>query len=112
MCRHRVVVAPTGYGEVGQRHGWALRTGAALVCQDLNHVEMMFPFRDRENVAFCQPDLTDLREVVQELLHDDGLRRRIAGEGRRSFAAWAVQWRAHLETGIAAHIRGSLAGAR
>jgi hypothetical protein len=30
-------------------------TGAALVCQDLGHVEMMFPFADRENVAFASP---------------------------------------------------------
>jgi hypothetical protein len=112
MCRHRVVVAPTGYGELGQRHGWALRTGSALVCQDLGHVEMMFPFRDRENVAFCRPDLADLREVVQELLRDEGLRRRIAVEGRRSFAAWASQWRSHLEAGIAAPIRESLTGVR
>jgi hypothetical protein len=112
MCRHRVVVAPTGYGELGQRHAWALRTGAALVCQDLNHVEMMFSFRDRENVAFCRPDLADLQTVVQELLHDEGLRVRLAREGRRSFAAWAGQWRSHLETGIAAPIRESLGGGR
>lgn len=112
MCRHRVVVAPTGYGELGQRHGWGLRTGAALVCQDLNHVELMFPFRDRENVAFCRPDLTDLEAVVQELLHDEGLRRRIAEEGRRSFAVWASEWRSQLEAGIAAPIRNSLNGGR
>ncbi len=112
MCRHRVVVAPTGYGELGQRHAWALRTGAALVCQELTHVEMMYSFRDRENVAFCRPDLADLQEVVRELLHDEALRGRIAREGRRSFAAWAGQWRSHLETGIAAPIRESLGGDR
>lgn len=103
-CRHRVVVAPTGYGELGQRHGWAMRAGAALVCQDLAHVETMFVFRPRENVVFCRHDLSDLRTLVQELLQDEALRRRIAREGRRSFAAWASQWRAHLETGIASHI--------
>src|SRR6202022_3392316 len=93
MCRHRVVVAPTGYGELGQRHAWALRTGAALVCQDLSHVEMMFPLRDCENVGFCRHDLSDLRNLVGGLLDDDVLRCRIAHEGRRSFAAWARQWR-------------------
>jgi hypothetical protein len=108
MCRHRVVVAPTGYGELGPRHAWALRTGAALVCQDLSHVEMMFPLRDRENVVFCRHDLADLRPVVRELLDDDSARRRIAREGRRSFAAWSKQWRSHLDVGIAAHIRAAL----
>jgi hypothetical protein len=108
MCRHRVVVAPTGYGELGQRHAWALRTGAALVCQDLSHVDMMFPLRHRENVVFCRHDLTDLRAVVQELLEDERLRRRIAREGRRSFAAWSSEWRDHLEAGVVAHIYEAL----
>jgi len=110
MCRHRVVVAPTGYGELGQRHSWALRAGAALVCQDLSHVEMMFSFRPDENVVFCRHDLADLRPRVQELLNDERTRSRIAVEGRRSFAAWAGQWRSHLETGVAAHIRRTLNG--
>jgi hypothetical protein len=51
-----LAVAPTGHGELTYRHGEALMRGAALVCQDLGHVEMMFLFRDRENVAFCRPD--------------------------------------------------------
>ena len=108
MCRHRIVVAPTGYGELGQRHAWALRTGTALVCQDLSHVEMMFSLRDRENVVFCRHDLQDLRAVVCELLEDPAAQRRIAREGRRSFAAWSRRWRAHLDAGIAAHIRSAL----
>lgn len=65
----------------------------------------MFPFRPDENVVFCRHDLTDLRPRVQELLDDEGLRRRIAGQGRRSFASWASRWRSHLDTGIVAHIR-------
>jgi hypothetical protein len=89
-----------------------LRTGTALVCQDLRHVEMMFSFHHRENVVFCRHDLSDLRTVVRELLDDDALRLRIAREGRRSFAAWAGQWRAHLEAGIAAPIRETLDGTR
>jgi hypothetical protein len=109
LCRHRVVVAPTGYGEIGQRHAWALRTGAALVCQDLSHVETMFPFRDGDNVAFCRHDLSDLRLVVEWLLSDEAARRRIASEGRRSFGEWSAQWRAHLNAGITAHVRAALA---
>ena len=109
LCRHRVVVAPTGYGELGQRHAWTLRTGGALVCQDLSHVETMFPFRDGENVVFCRHDLDDLRPVVEQLLAGEGARRRIASEGRRSFKEWTARWRAHLDAGITAHVREALA---
>jgi hypothetical protein len=112
LCRHRVVVAPTGYGELGQRHAWALRTGGALVCQDLNHVETMFPFRNGENVVFCRHDLADLRPTVEWLLADEDARRRIAREGRRSFNAWSGSWRAHMDAGITFHVRQALAGRR
>jgi hypothetical protein len=108
LRRHQVAVAPAGSGELTFRHGEALMTGAALVCQDLSHVEMMFPFRDRENVVFCRPDLSDLRTTVAELLRDDDLRRRIAREGRRTYMAWAARWREHLYDGIEAHIREAL----
>ena len=105
---HQVAVAPTGYGELTYRHGEALMTGAALVCQDLSHVEMMFPFADRENVAFCRPDLSDLRSTVEELVRDADQRRRIAREGRRTYTAWAARWRKHLYDGIERHIREAL----
>jgi hypothetical protein len=105
---HQVAVAPTGYGELTYRHGEALMTGAALVCQDLSHVEMMFPFADRENVAFCRPDLSDLRSTVEELVRDEDQRLRIAREGRRTYKAWAARWREHLYDGIERHIREAL----
>jgi hypothetical protein len=108
MTRHRIVVAPTGYGELGQRHGWALRTGAALVCQDLSHVQMMYPLLDRENVLFCRPDLADLEDCVGELLADEQLRHGIALEGRRSFHDWESRWREQLDAGIAAPVRAAL----
>jgi hypothetical protein len=108
MRRHRVAVAPTGYGEIGNRHGLALMSGAALVCQDLSHVETMTPLVDRENVAFCKPDLSDLRAVVEELLADDALRTRIGRAGRRSWLQWANQSDEMLYSGLEAHIREAL----
>ena len=105
MRRHRVIVAPTGYGELTFRHGEALRTGGALVCQDLRHVELMFPLRDHENVVFCRPDLADLRTRVVELLEDEVMCRAIASEGRRSFATWSRSWRDELRKGIENHVR-------
>jgi hypothetical protein len=89
-------------------HGEALMTGAALVCQDLSPVEMMFPFADRENAAFCRPDLSDLRSAVQELVRDEDRRRRIAQEGRRTITAWTARWREHLlRRHLAAHPGGA-----
>ena len=109
LCRHKVGVAPTGFGEITNRHREVLACGAALVCQDLSHVEIMFPFRDRENVVFCRPDLSDLRPKVEELLADDEQRKRIAREGKRTLTDWSSRWREHLDAGIEAHIREALA---
>lgn len=105
LRRHRVAVAPTGYGEIGNRHGLALMSGAALVCQDVRHVDMMLPLVDRENVMFCRPDLSDLRRVVEELLADDALRQRIGTAGRRSWLRWARDSDVLLYSGLEAHIR-------
>ena len=109
-CRHRVVIAPTGYGELGQRHCEALMVGAALVCQDLSHVEMMLPLEHGVNAVFCRPDLSDLRSTVAELLEDHERTRQIGREGRRNIVAWARGWRDYLYSGIEAPIRAALNG--
>lgn len=108
LCRHRVVVAPTGHGELTYRHAETLAAGAVLVCQNLDHAEIMFPFADRGNALYCRPDLRDLREVVREALRDDGLRRRVGSEGRRVYRAWASRWREHLLAGVQEPIRAAL----
>jgi hypothetical protein len=108
VSRHKIGVAPTGTGELGQRHAAILFAGAALVCQDLSHVEMMFPMRDRDNVVFCKPDLSNLRSTVAELLRDDDERQRIARQGRADLVAWATGWRDHLYVGIEGPIRDAL----
>jgi hypothetical protein len=108
LCRHRVAVAPCGHGELTYRHAEALAAGATLVCQDLSHVETMFPFADRANVVYCRPDLSDLRTVLAEILGEDSLRRRIGAEGRRVYRAWAQDWRAHLLAGVQEPIRAVL----
>jgi hypothetical protein len=107
---HRVVVAPAGYGELTFRHAEAWRTSAALVCQDLSHVEMMLPIVDGENAVFCRHDLSDLREKVEDLIADEPRRRQIARQGARRYADWADRWRSTLYEGIEAHIRRGLEG--
>ena len=104
MHRHKIVVAPTGIGELTFRHAEAWRTGAALVSQDLNHVETMFPLREGENVVYCRPDLSDLGEVARGLLSDDGTRERIAAAGRQDYRAWTASWRRLLIDGLERHL--------
>lgn len=108
LCRHRVVVAPSGHGELTYRHAEALAAGAVLICQDLGHAELMFPFEDRANVLYCRPDLSDLRAIVTEALRDDRLRTQVGREGRRVYRAWARRWREHLLAGVQAPIRAAL----
>jgi hypothetical protein len=108
LARHQSGFAPTGFGEVTFRHAEAWRAGSALVCQDLSHVEMMLPMRDRENVVFCRPDLTDLRRTVEELLADEDTRRQVARTGRRVFSRWWRDWRENIYFGIEAHVRDVL----
>lgn len=106
--RHKIAVAPTGYGEIGYRHGEIMLAGAALVCQDLSHVEMLLPLKDRRNAVFCRPDLSDLPDVVEDLLLDDQLRTGVARRGRQDILGWASDWRRQLVHGFEAHIRASL----
>ena len=108
LARHKVGVAPTGYGELTYRHGEVLQAGAALVCQSLAHVEMQFPFKDDFNVVFCRPDLADLAERVRELLSDDERRLRIARNGRRSLLDWNSRWREYFYRGIEWPLREAL----
>jgi hypothetical protein len=105
LRRHKVVVAPAGYGELTYRHAEAWRAGAALVCQDLSHVEMQLPIHDHDNALFCRPDLRDLRPQVERLLRDDELRTNTAREGRRTFMAWSRRWRHHLHSGLEKPVR-------
>jgi hypothetical protein len=108
LSRHRIGVAPTGYGELGQRHAAVLFAGAVLVCQDLEHVEMMFPLEDRNNAVFCRPDLSDLAAVIRELLADPAERHTIARNGRESILHWARDWRQRLYEGVEQPMRAAL----
>jgi hypothetical protein len=108
LSRHKVAVAPTGFGEVTFRHGEVWQAGAALVCPDLSHVEMMFGPVDSRNAVFCRPDLSDLRTVIEGLLDDESARRRIATEGRRMLRDWERNWRVHVRGGIEQPIRDAL----
>jgi hypothetical protein len=54
--------------------GEALVTGAALVCQDLSHMETMLPVREPRERRVLPPRPSDLRSTVAELLLRGGSR--------------------------------------
>ena len=67
LLHYQVVAAPNGFGELSFRHAEALEAKRLLLCQDLDHVETMFPFQNNKNAVFCQPDFSDLIEVVKKI---------------------------------------------
>jgi hypothetical protein len=108
MCRHKVVVAPVGAGELTYRHGEAMAAGAALVCQDLSHIETLFPFENRRNVLYCRPDLDNFVGVLRECLADNDLCRGLGERARGDFALWSRRWREILFVGFEQPLREAL----
>ncbi len=112
MSRHKMVVAPAGFGELTFRHGEALRAGATLIAPSLEHVETRFPFAERRNVIWCRTDVSDLRDRINELLRDEPLRAHVARNGRRDIAAWDRDWRNLFDAAIAAPLREATGSSR
>ena len=100
LRRHEIALGLAGYGELTFRHAEAWRAGAALICQDLSHVETMFPVDDRENAMFCRPDLEDLAARVRELTADGEQRERIARCGADRWRQWAARPEELVRLGI------------
>jgi hypothetical protein len=110
MARSAIVVAPTGFGELTFRHAEAFVTERALVCQDLRHVETMYPFRDGANVLFCRPDFADLDERLQLLSRDRALLSSVARGGHEAWSQWAGEWRQRLVDGVTRPLHEAVAG--
>jgi hypothetical protein len=68
----------------------------------------MFPLMNNENVLYCRDDLSDLREVVDELLINDRLRHRIATQGKADYLTWARGWGRLLSAGFDRHLHDFL----
>ncbi len=104
--RHRLVFAPTGFGELTFRHGEAFRAGRTLICQDISHVKTLFPFSAGHNVVYCRPDLSDLIETVR-WLQTSADATEIARAGKREWEQWIGSVDNILDVGITAHLVGS-----
>jgi hypothetical protein len=106
MQRHHVALAPTGYGELTFRHAEAWIAGVAVISQNLDHAETMFPFRDGENVIYCRPDLDDMLAKLAEAQRDRSGTRRIADNGRKTWASWIAPLDDLLWRGVTQHLVG------
>lgn len=108
MLAHKLVVAPTGYGELTFRHAEAWEQGRTLVCQDLSHVETMFPFEEGRNVLYCRPDFSDLGGLLRAVEADAVDWRRIGAWGRADWRAWIADREAIFERGIARYLNEAI----
>ena len=108
MLSHKLVIAPTGYGELTFRQAEAWEQGRALVCQDLSHVETMFPFQEGRNVLYCRPDFSDLGGLLRAVEADAVDWQRIGVRGRADWRAWIADREAIFERGVVRHIEEAL----
>ena len=101
----RACLAVAGHGELGVRHTDALENGRLLICQDLRHAEILYPFKPGENVLFCAHDLSDLGNILKDVDLDDRRKyRRIARCGYEDWSKWARDKQSILERGFWNHI--------
>jgi hypothetical protein len=91
MLASKAVVSIVGHGEICFRMAEAMGMGRLLVAQDLSHVDMQFPFRDRENVVYCRPDLADLVDILDDVECNYGRYRPIAERGHADFLAYSAR---------------------
>jgi hypothetical protein len=104
LARSGVVLAPAGFGEITFRHAEAFIVRRPLICQDLSHVETMYPFADRHNAIFCRPDLTDVAGILREVERGDIPADEIAGQGQRCWRDWLAGGQRLLHRGITGHL--------
>ena len=84
----KAVLSVTGYGEVCYRMAEAWSNRRILVCQDLSHVQTLFPFRNFKNVLYCRPDLSDLIELLEDIECNVHRYRDIAEQGYEDWLRW------------------------
>lgn len=104
MLLHKVVLAPTGYGEMPLRCAEAWQVGRAVVCQDMSHVETLYPFRDRENIIFCKPDFSDIEQILHAVQSGEIDYRRIGRQGRSDWQAWSRRLDEVFAQGVTRHL--------
>jgi hypothetical protein len=95
------VISIAGYGELCFRVAEAWANRAVLVCQDLSHVDTLFPLQAGRNVVYCRPDLEDLTDILDDLECNYRNYVQIAEHGYDDWRRWSSQLERVLQQGFA-----------
>jgi hypothetical protein len=100
MADCKAVLSITGYGELCFRHAEAWANRRVLVCQDLSHVQTLFPFEAGRNVVYCRPDLSDLIEILEDIECNFPKYIDVAEQGYHDWLEWSQQTENILKRGF------------
>jgi hypothetical protein len=84
----KAVLSITGFGELCFRQAEAWANRRLLVCQDLSHVDTLFPLEPSRNVVYCRPDLSDLVEILEDIECNYHRYAPIADQGYEDWHTW------------------------
>lgn len=101
MWDAKVVLSIAGFGELCFRQAEAWANRRVLVCQDMSHVETLYPLKPGRNVVYCRPDLSDLVEILEDIECNFSRYAPIAEQGYRDWLEWSANVREVIRTGYA-----------
>lgn len=104
LFNHKIILTPTGFGELTFRHGEGWNSKRVVLSQNLSHINMMYPCVDNENVVFCKSDFSNLDRVIKQLLNDEIYRRNIADRGFQVWDEWNSGLKQVLYDGFSKHV--------
>jgi hypothetical protein len=91
MADCKAVLSITGYGEICFRMSEAWANRRVLVCQDISHVQTLFPFQAGRNVIYCRPDLSDMIEILDDIECNFRKYIDVAEQGYQDWLDWSKQ---------------------
>lgn len=91
LAHAKAVVSLVGHGEICYRMAEAWAARRILVCQNISHAHTAFPFRNGRNVIFCQPDLSDLTDILEDIEINFHNYLAVAEQGHADWVDWAAQ---------------------
>jgi hypothetical protein len=83
----KVLPAFSGVGELGPRHYQAFSFSRILVCEDLSHIETVYPFEAGRNYFATDDEAKDFERIMDGILWTGKSSASIAEAGREDFDA-------------------------
>lgn len=104
MLKHKVVISPTGYGELTFRTAEAWDLARAVIMQDISNVDTMYKFEDMNNVIFCRPDFSDLPRILHDVRTGSIDYSAIGRRGQTAWREWIGQSDSIYHEGVLKHL--------